>query len=316
MPGIRDRCIAETPVAVIDFETTGLTPGFDRVVEASVVRIDPGDEPKLVFDTLVNPDRPMAATEIHGITDADVARAPRFRDIAGNLLDATKGCVVSAYNVYFDIKFLSFELANCGIAHLPPYLCLMYLRPLLGLGPKCKLDEACRLHGVEYRAAHVASVDAEAAGRLFRRYQAEIDRRRIRTFDELARLKSYKFLESFNGEPFPDPARYGLACPAQTLSRAGAAAPVDPTRYAFGAYWDALKTVCADLEITDDELAYVAAERERVGLKPEQIRMLHARAFASVVAQFTSDHWLDDAEVVKLQRFHRCLERLGWAPGL
>ena len=68
--GIKDRRIAETPVAIIDFETTGLTAGFDRVIEVSVVRVDPGEQPRLVFDTLVNPHRPVAATEIHGITDA------------------------------------------------------------------------------------------------------------------------------------------------------------------------------------------------------------------------------------------------------
>lgn len=64
--GISSLRIADTPVAVIDFETTGLTPGYDRVVEVSIVRIDPGSKPRVVFDTLVNPARPMAATEIHG----------------------------------------------------------------------------------------------------------------------------------------------------------------------------------------------------------------------------------------------------------
>jgi DNA polymerase III epsilon subunit-like protein len=81
--GIVDRCIHESPIAVVDFETTGLTPGFDRVIEVSVVRLDPGKEARLVLDTLVNPMRPVAATEIHGITDADVAKAPRFHEIAG-----------------------------------------------------------------------------------------------------------------------------------------------------------------------------------------------------------------------------------------
>lgn len=44
--GILTRNISESPIAIIDFETTGLTPGVDRVVEISVVRVDPGDEPR------------------------------------------------------------------------------------------------------------------------------------------------------------------------------------------------------------------------------------------------------------------------------
>ncbi len=97
--GISTRRIDATPVAVIDFETTGLTPGLDRVVEVSVVRIEPGEAPRLVFDTLVNPERPMAATHVHGITEADVAGAPRFDEIAGDFLAAMQGCMIAAYNV-------------------------------------------------------------------------------------------------------------------------------------------------------------------------------------------------------------------------
>jgi DNA polymerase-3 subunit epsilon len=67
--GLMDRPISETSIAIIDFETTGLNAGVDRVVEASVVRVDPGQKPDLILDTLVNPGRRMAATDIHGITE-------------------------------------------------------------------------------------------------------------------------------------------------------------------------------------------------------------------------------------------------------
>ena len=313
--GISSLRIADTPVAVIDFETTGLTPGYDRVVEVSIVRIDPGSKPRVVFDTLVNPSRPMAATEIHGITDADVAKAPRFQDIAGEVVAATKDCVIAAYNVYFDIKFLNFELSNAGVAHDPPHFCLMYLRTMLGLGSRCKLEEACRQHGVDYAASHVAANDALAAGLLFGNYLAEIHRQGVSTFADLADLKSYKFNNSFACLPFPDPSVFGLRRFEGVVSRAGFAAPVDPVRQAIAAYWDALKTVLSDLEITDEELTYVLAERQRGGLKEEQIRVLHARAFASVMSQFASDQWLDDLETRKLRRLHNCLAQLGWAPG-
>ena len=313
--GIATRRIEETPVAVIDFETTGLTPGYDRVVEVSVVRIDPGERPRLVFDTLVNPARPMAATEIHGISDADVARAPRFQDIAGEILAATKGCAIASYNVYFDIKFLTFEMSNAGVAHDPPHFCLMYLRPMLGLGSRCKLQVACQQHGIDYQASHVAANDAMAAGQLFCRYLPEFRRQNVATYSDLAALRSYKFNNSFSFAPFPEPATFGLRRFDGAVARAGFAIEADPLREAFAGYWDALKTVLADLEITDDELAYVLAERQRGGLTPEQVRVLHARAFASVMSQFAEDQWLDDREVRKLRRLHSCLAQLGWAPG-
>jgi DNA polymerase-3 subunit epsilon len=60
--GLLDREIAATPIAVVDFETTGLYAGEDRVVEVAVVRIEPGGRPEVVLDTLVHPRRRVGAT--------------------------------------------------------------------------------------------------------------------------------------------------------------------------------------------------------------------------------------------------------------
>lgn len=314
--GISQQRIDETPIAVIDFETTGLTPGYDRVVEASVVRIDPGDKPKLVFDTLINPSRSMAATEIHGITAADVVNAPKFQDITGEFLNALKGCVISAYNVYFDIKFLDYELSNAGVFHNPPHFCLMFLRPLLGLGSKCRLEIACQIHGVDYKAKHIAAHDAIAAGKLYKTYENEIKNQNIITFSDLTKVRNYKFHESYSCKPFPSPVHFGLNRNNKLLSRAGFTNNNETGQSAIYSYWDSLKTILADLEINDSEIDYLKEEQKRCNLKPEQIRMVHARAFSSAITQFISDQWLDDSEMKKLKRLHWCLARLGWAPGL
>ncbi len=314
--GIYSRRIVDSPVAVIDFETTGLSPGYDRVVEVSVVRIDPGQEPRIAFDTLVNPQRPMAATEIHGIRDEDVREAPRFHEVVGDLVDAVQGCVIAAYNVYFDIKFLDFELRASGVSHKAPHFCLMYLRPALGLGARCRLDAACQFHRIDYSASHVAADDALAAAYLYRLYLSELQSRSVETFGDLAQRKSYKFFDSFACEPFPKAEYFGLKSSNRIRSRSEFATQPDPERAAVAAYWDTLKTVLADLDISDDELAFVEAERNRGGLPTERIRVLHARAFASVMSQFTSDQWLDDREARKLRKLHQCLAKLGWAPGM
>ena len=125
MTGIQSQRIAETPIAIVDFETTGLTPGADRVVEVSIVRVEPGQRSELVLDTLVDPCRAMAATEIHGITDDDVQGAPRFSEIAEDVAQALSGAVVAAYNVYSSSEGLgpgsktqSSEL--CAVTHRWP----------------------------------------------------------------------------------------------------------------------------------------------------------------------------------------------------
>jgi DNA polymerase-3 subunit epsilon len=197
LSGVLHHIIKDTPIAVLDFETTGLSPGLDRVVEVSVVRVDPGSEPRLVLDTLVNPDRWVAATEVHGITDRDVADAPRFEDVAGDLLRALSGCVVAAHNVYFDLRFLRFELDRLGLFQDVPHLCTMYMRPLLGL-TACKLNEACLTDQIAYTPTHSSRSDSTAAALLWMRYRNAFIDRRIFTFRDLTLMgRRYKFFSSF-----------------------------------------------------------------------------------------------------------------------
>jgi DNA polymerase III subunit epsilon len=326
--GILDLPVFDTPVAILDFETTGLIAGTDRVVEVSVIRREPGGHSKVVLDTLVDPRRPMGATEIHGITDADVADAPPFEEVASGVAIAISGCILAAYNVYFDMRFFEYEMQRAGFAVDPPYMCLMYLRPLLGLGPRCSLGEACQAHGIPYNGSHMAGDDAESSTRLMEFYFAVMQAERIRCFQDLSSRGTYKFLRSFGrslfrcdseiGRGIPNRLRSRRHRPAEgettVIARATAGTPRTP-RNGLGTYWDALKAAVADLQIEDKEVDHLGHIIEEYGLRPEQVRMLHARAFSSVITQFISDQCLDDRENRKLRRLHQCLSKLGWAPG-
>lgn len=317
--GIHGWRVHETPVAVLDFETTGVNPGTDRVAEVSVLRCEPDSEPQLVLDTLVNPERRMSATEIHGITDDDVADAPTFSEIAGDVVHALSDCVVAAYNVYFDMRFLNYELDRAGCRCAPPHFCLMYMRPMLGLGARCTLGDACRDHGIEHPGMHMSSGDVVASANLYGVYLDEMRERPIHTFGELARLKSYKFTQSFTHTPLSASAFGNLPRGGRFKSRAAvapeAAGAVDDERSAIGEYWEALKSVLYDLEITDEELEYIEHKKREFPIAAEQVRMLHARAFGMLISQVIDDEWLDDREDCKLRRAYACLQRLGWAPG-
>ena len=87
--------LRETPLCVVDFETTGLSPKVGaRVVEVSVARVIAGRAPEIVLDTLVDPEGPVLCTSIHGISDDDVVGAPRFSEVVGNLVRVLDGALV------------------------------------------------------------------------------------------------------------------------------------------------------------------------------------------------------------------------------
>lgn len=99
------------PIVFIDLETTGINVSTDRIVEIAALKIYP-DGREQWMNTRVNPGMhiPEKATAIHGITDADVADAPAFWEIAKNLAAFLEGCDLAGYNaVKFDIPVLAEE---------------------------------------------------------------------------------------------------------------------------------------------------------------------------------------------------------------
>ncbi len=105
------------PIAFLDIETTGINVSTDRIVEISVLKISPsGKEEWLV--SRVNPDMPIPpkSTAIHGITDQDIEKAPRFKEIAKRLGAFLEGCDLAGYNaIKFDIPVLAEEFLRVNI---------------------------------------------------------------------------------------------------------------------------------------------------------------------------------------------------------
>lgn len=168
--------------AVIDVETTGLSPSSDRIVEIAVVTTDVYGRPQHQWSTRVNPDGPVGATHIHGITDADVASAPRFGELIPHLNQLLAGLPVAAHNAKFDLAFTRAEYSRAGWT-LPwvPALCTLeesdHYLPDLG---RRRLVDCCWAYGITLNNAHSALGDALATVGLLAAYlrcaQAEDNR--------------------------------------------------------------------------------------------------------------------------------------------
>lgn len=111
------QLILKKPIVFFDLETTGLNIATDRIVEISILKIDPGGK----HDSLtlrVNPEMPIGekATEIHGITDEDVAEAHTFTQVAKNIAHFIEGCDLAGYNAAkFDVPMLAEEFLRADI---------------------------------------------------------------------------------------------------------------------------------------------------------------------------------------------------------
>ncbi len=166
------------PIALIDTETTGMDPNRgDRMVEIAVVHFQDGVVQHR-FGSLLNPGMPIPkeASEVHGITDAQVKGQPTFGAILPQVVELLRGRVPVAYNAPFDRGFLRSEAARAGVEpapdpRMPPALrgCewfdpLVWARAVQRGERVFKLGDVAARLGVDLSNAHRATDDAEAAG--------------------------------------------------------------------------------------------------------------------------------------------------------
>ncbi len=105
------------PLVVFDLETTGLDLVNDRVIQLSYIKVYPDGKEERV-NMLLNPEKPIPAfvTQLTGISDADVAEAKTFKQVAADLERTFKGCDFAGYNSNsFDIPMLAEEFLRAGI---------------------------------------------------------------------------------------------------------------------------------------------------------------------------------------------------------
>jgi DNA polymerase-3 subunit epsilon len=105
------------PICFFDLETTGINITNDRVVEISILKVYP-DGKEETYTKRVNPTIPIPpeVTLVHGISDADIADAPTFKDISKEVYLMIKDSDLGGFNSNrFDIPVLAEEMLRADI---------------------------------------------------------------------------------------------------------------------------------------------------------------------------------------------------------
>ena len=177
---------------VVDVETTGTSPERGhRVTEIAAVRVENG-EIRDVFQTLVNPERPIPPfiTALTSISWEMVKDAPRFREVCDELLTRMEGTIFVAHNASFDWKFITAEVERATSRRLDGRrLCTVRLaRAMLPQLRRKSLDWVANHYGVQIEGRHRAGGDALATAHcLIRMLRAASDSGHL-TFDAVDRL--------------------------------------------------------------------------------------------------------------------------------
>ncbi|WP_402464177.1 exonuclease domain-containing protein [Isoptericola aurantiacus] len=312
-----DKKPAEAAYSVIDVETTGLSPRQDRILELAVVRLDHEGSVIDEWSTRFNPEGPVGATHIHGITDGDVASAPLFREQSRDVALLLGGSTVVAHNARFDLAFLRAEYLRSGweLPFLPAYCTLQGSHHYLPHLERRRLADCCAAADVRLTDAHSALGDARATGRLMNRYltmprvpvHAELDRARIDTraftWPEGPSRAPLTTLPGGAGAPRNRPRRVTPPRPKQAplvqqLTALGLTELLDDGAPAGTTpYLELLLEVLEDGVVSASEAGALADLIEVYGLAPDEVAAAH-QAFVTALAHRA----LDDGHVSRDER--------------
>ena len=168
------RTLFDAPLAIVDLETTGGRPAWDRVTEIAVLEIAQG-EIVSEWSTLVNPETsiPSWIQSLTGISDDMVAEAPTFDALARDLHERLQGRLFVAHNARFDYGFLRHAFARSGLQFQARTLCTVRLSRRLYPGhARHNLDSLIERHHLRFdvqgAARHRALGDARAVWQFLR----------------------------------------------------------------------------------------------------------------------------------------------------
>ena len=182
-------CLSDHRCVFVDLETTGTAAARERITEIGIVTVDfdGGSTRVQEWSTLVNPERPIPS-EIQwltGITNDMVRHAPRFAELADDLLERLRDAIFIAHNARFDYGFLKAEFARLGIPWRASTLCTVRLSRLIDpdRSPH-NLDAIVARYALDGEQRHRALGDARV---LWRFLQRLVERRPPQEVDDAIR---------------------------------------------------------------------------------------------------------------------------------
>jgi len=193
------RCV------ILDTETTGLSPQQgDKMVEIGAIEMIGRRTQERTFHKYINPlrDIPEQVVRIHGITNAKVADAPTFADIADEFLAFIEGATLVIHNASFDLNFIMNELAELGKPSIGGMMVIDTLEMARKRCPgrKINLNALCDRFEIErgHRELHGALLDSELLAEVYlaltggRQFSLQMDdpARKASSFVRLAGARS------------------------------------------------------------------------------------------------------------------------------
>ncbi len=155
--------------AILDIETTGGSARFEKITEIAIY-IHDGQKVVKEYSTLINPEKviPYFITRLTGIDNDMVENAPKFYEVAKEIIELTEGRIIVAHNAAFDYSFIREEYKSLGYNFHRNLLCTVRLSRVIIPGYESySLGKLCSDLDIGNNTRHRAAGDAMATVQLF-----------------------------------------------------------------------------------------------------------------------------------------------------
>ena len=158
---------------VLDTETTGISiREGHRIVEIGCIELDDLIPTKNQFHCYLNPERKVSqkAFEVHGYSDAFLAKQKKFNEIANEFLKFIKDKRLIIHNAEFDLSHLNNELKIVGKDKISTEVIdTLVLAKDKFPGSSVSLDALCKRYGVDNskRINHTALIDCDLLAKIY-----------------------------------------------------------------------------------------------------------------------------------------------------
>jgi DNA polymerase III subunit epsilon len=154
------------PLCFFDLETTGVNITHDRIIEIAVVKVMPSGE-IIRKSNVVNPTIPIpeSSTQIHGISNEDVAGKPTFKEVARDYARLFEGADLAGFNIIkFDVPMLVEEFLRADVEFDYQRKRIIDAQKIFHLMEKRTLSAAYKFYcSQEMTDAHSAEADTDAS---------------------------------------------------------------------------------------------------------------------------------------------------------
>lgn len=271
--------------AVVDTETTGFGK-TDRVIEIAIILID-GKEIIQEWETLINPERDISNSEIHGITSNLVSLAPTFEEVCEDIASLLDDRVFVAHNLPFDKRIIEQEFSkiNKSIDFGNGFCTLQ--------ATQMKLEIACKEYGFENVSAHRALTDARATAFILLKIIEEAKN----SSKELSPIsvKSNKLgqvTRTFSRSATSEEHKPGQ----QNLRRIFRSINISGNSGVELSYLDGISSVMSDFEITPDEKKHLDDWAKVLGISAKTQSDLHTKFLNEIINSAKRDNYISELE--------------------